>query len=268
MSGKTVWHGLRVRIGVHFGMGDIRKDPVSLGYDYYGTVVNTGARIEGVGHGGQTLISDSVFDLLPSGFAKSTNSVIISLGPQPLRGLDQPIKLFQITPADLQGRRFPALRLHIENDTDVSSMTETATATGTNNTESADDIVGRICGSKQFTGIHPDELLDRYQNFLANFGPTTDKYKASVITKLAESWGFEKASKTVNNGGQGRTRLLVSLIAKVTKAFQVSQKTQRRRRTNVSYSRNVESVAGKSLHRTEFGSVSDTNSKYAVQAFR
>ena len=49
---SSVWNGLRVRVGVHFGHGDIKLDPVSQGYDYYGTVVNTAARVEGVAHGG------------------------------------------------------------------------------------------------------------------------------------------------------------------------------------------------------------------------
>ena len=35
-----------MRVGIHYGSGEIKFDPVSLGYDYYGTVVNTAARIE------------------------------------------------------------------------------------------------------------------------------------------------------------------------------------------------------------------------------
>eukprot|EP00388_Colpodella_angusta_P034503 GDKK01032749.1.p1 GENE.GDKK01032749.1~~GDKK01032749.1.p1 ORF type:complete len:422 (+),score=49.03 GDKK01032749.1:171-1268(+) len=215
------WHGVRVRIGVHYGMGDIRKDPVSLGFDYYGTVVNTAARVEGVGHGGQTLLTDSVFEQLPPGFTEKTKTIIVSLGPQPLRGLDAPIHLYQAVPIKLQARRFPALRLHVEKDTEESSMTETATtATGTTTmTETPEGLAGRLCASKQFAGVAPEEIMDRYNYFLATFGPIKDKYQATVITKLAESWGFEKAAKVVNAGGVGRTRLLVSLIAKVTKAY-------------------------------------------------
>ena len=53
----AVWNGLRVRIGMHYGYGDIKLDPTTKGYDYYGTVVNTAARIESVCHGGQIGIS-------------------------------------------------------------------------------------------------------------------------------------------------------------------------------------------------------------------
>ena len=51
------WNGLRVRVGIHCGYGEIRYDPVTKRYDYYGTVVNTAARIESVCHGGQIGIS-------------------------------------------------------------------------------------------------------------------------------------------------------------------------------------------------------------------
>ena len=30
-----LWNGLRVRIGIHFGRGDITYDTVTKGYDYY-----------------------------------------------------------------------------------------------------------------------------------------------------------------------------------------------------------------------------------------
>eukprot|EP00667_Euglena_gracilis_P002119 EG_transcript_2119 len=59
---RSCWNGLRVRVGIHYGLGDIQLDPVSQGYDYYGTVVNTAARIESVCHGGQIGVSQAVYD--------------------------------------------------------------------------------------------------------------------------------------------------------------------------------------------------------------
>ena len=38
------WRGLRVRIGLHYGKGDIAFDEVAKGYDYYGSVVNAASR--------------------------------------------------------------------------------------------------------------------------------------------------------------------------------------------------------------------------------
>eukprot|EP00668_Euglena_longa_P038063 GGOE01049033.1.p1 GENE.GGOE01049033.1~~GGOE01049033.1.p1 ORF type:complete len:592 (-),score=197.90 GGOE01049033.1:142-1746(-) len=103
------WNGLRVRIGIHFGHGDITLDPVSHGYDYYGTVVNTAARIESVCHGGQVGVSQAVHDALGGTFP---NAVWTDLGPQLLRGLTEPIHLWQVLPAgELAKRRFPPLRI-------------------------------------------------------------------------------------------------------------------------------------------------------------
>ena len=49
----ALFNGLRVRCGLHYGRCDIKYDPVTKGYDYYGPPVNTAARIESVCHGGQ-----------------------------------------------------------------------------------------------------------------------------------------------------------------------------------------------------------------------
>eukprot|EP00667_Euglena_gracilis_P009754 EG_transcript_9912 len=108
-SGPGCWNGLRVRIGIHYGLGDIKLDPVSKGYDYYGTVVNTAARIEGVCHGGQIGVSETVFTELGGSFP---GAIITDLGHQPLRGLAEPLRLYQVLPEGaLSERRFPPLRI-------------------------------------------------------------------------------------------------------------------------------------------------------------
>ena len=43
-----------MRIGLHLGEAEERAG------DYFGPVVNTTARVEAAGHGGQTLITDAV----------------------------------------------------------------------------------------------------------------------------------------------------------------------------------------------------------------
>ena len=54
--GRAVWPGpaLHVRMGIHMGEAEERNG------DYFGTVVNTAARVEAAGHGGQVLITDPV----------------------------------------------------------------------------------------------------------------------------------------------------------------------------------------------------------------
>src|SRR5262249_45683199 len=54
------WPGelaLRVRIAVHTGEADLRA------HDYYGPAVNRCARLRGVAHGGQTLLSQATCEL-------------------------------------------------------------------------------------------------------------------------------------------------------------------------------------------------------------
>ena len=97
------WHGLRVRVGMHYGMGDIKLDPVSFGYDYYGTVVNTAARVESACHGGQIGTTQEVFNALKG---RLPGVHWTDLGLQPLRGLSEPIHIFQALPSGpLSSRR-------------------------------------------------------------------------------------------------------------------------------------------------------------------
>jgi class 3 adenylate cyclase len=111
MGDVSLWNGIRVRVGVHFGYGSIVKDDVTHGYDYYGTVVNTAARVESVGHGGQILISEAVLENIDAAELKAMAVKITPLGDQPLRGLDEPVALTQLIPTTFTLRSFPPLRL-------------------------------------------------------------------------------------------------------------------------------------------------------------
>ncbi|EFC40540.1 predicted protein [Naegleria gruberi] len=50
---ELIWNGLRVRIGLHFGQAEQIFDKTMRRPDYYGTTINTSARIEAAAHGGQ-----------------------------------------------------------------------------------------------------------------------------------------------------------------------------------------------------------------------
>ena len=117
-----IWGGIRVRVGMDYGFASVRLDPMSQGYDYYGNIVNTAARVEGVGHGGQTLITNNV-----RAVTNVTEGIIyIELGEQHLRGLTDAVVLIRLLPQTLASRTFPALRLDVEVVVD-----DTTTATGT-----------------------------------------------------------------------------------------------------------------------------------------
>eukprot|EP00668_Euglena_longa_P009164 GGOE01011057.1.p1 GENE.GGOE01011057.1~~GGOE01011057.1.p1 ORF type:complete len:580 (-),score=178.53 GGOE01011057.1:387-2003(-) len=104
----TGWNGLRVRVGIDYGTGEVYLDPVSKGYDYYGTVVNTAARVETVCHGGQIGVTQAVHDALNGEFPGAS---MTDLGEQILRGLSEPVHLYQLLPLELTMRTFPPLRL-------------------------------------------------------------------------------------------------------------------------------------------------------------
>ena len=83
--GGAVWPGpaLRVRMGLHLGEAEER------GGDYFGPAVNTAARVEAAGHGGQVLITD------PVRVAAAVGDVT-DLGVRHLRDVAEPLRLFQL----------------------------------------------------------------------------------------------------------------------------------------------------------------------------
>ena len=80
-------------MGLHLGEAEER------GGDYFGPVVNTAARVEAAGHGGQVLLTE------PVRIAASVTDVR-DLGVRSLRDVAEPMRLFQ-----LGAGTFPALRV-------------------------------------------------------------------------------------------------------------------------------------------------------------
>ena len=91
---------LRVRIALHTGAADWRAG------DYYGSAVNRCARVRGLAHGGQTLLSQATAELirddLPAGLR------LVELGTYPLKGLSRPETVYQLWLPDLPND-FPLL---------------------------------------------------------------------------------------------------------------------------------------------------------------
>ena len=91
---------IQVRIGVHTGEAQLREG------DYYGSAVNRCARLRGIGHGGQVLLSEAttalVRDNLPPGAA------LLDLGTHRLKDLTRPEHVSQLVAPHLPAE-FPAL---------------------------------------------------------------------------------------------------------------------------------------------------------------
>jgi len=103
--GDEVWPAetgpLEIRIGLHSGESQERAG------DYYGSTVNTAARVMDLGHGGQVLLSEvTVLLLRGQGLADITFG---DLGVHQLKGLAQPERIYQLNHPDL-AYEFPPLR--------------------------------------------------------------------------------------------------------------------------------------------------------------
>jgi class 3 adenylate cyclase len=61
---RVLFKGLRVRMGVHVGTPRILRDPMTRRVEYIGPVVNAAARITALTHGGQIVLSETVYSKL------------------------------------------------------------------------------------------------------------------------------------------------------------------------------------------------------------
>ena len=91
-----------VRMAIHTGEADLRDG------DYYGRDVNRCARLRASAHGGQILVSQTVFDLVQESVPDSAS--LKELGMLQLQSLQRPERVYQVVHPDLP-ELFPPLRL-------------------------------------------------------------------------------------------------------------------------------------------------------------
>lgn len=92
---------IHIRAGIHTGNAQLRDG------DYFGSAVNRAARLMGIGHGGQVLLSGITAGLLDGRLP--TGASLLDLGDHRLRGLSRPERVFQLAAAGLP-TSFPPLR--------------------------------------------------------------------------------------------------------------------------------------------------------------
>jgi len=78
----------RVRMGIHTGVAELRDG------DYFGSPVNRAARLMGLAHGGQILVSHAVEELVRDSLASEVD--FLDLGEHALRDLERPERIFQV----------------------------------------------------------------------------------------------------------------------------------------------------------------------------
>ncbi|MGI9148094.1 MAG: ATP-binding protein [Chloroflexota bacterium] len=91
---------LRVRMALHTGKAEYRAG------DYYGSDVNRCARLRGLAHGGQVLVSDLTTRLVQGNLP--VMATLENIGEYRLRGLNEPERVFQLNHPELPGG-FPPL---------------------------------------------------------------------------------------------------------------------------------------------------------------
>jgi predicted ATPase/class 3 adenylate cyclase len=79
---------ISVRIGIHTGEAEARDG------DYYGAAVNRCARLRGIGHGGQVLLSESTTALVRDDLPAAAS--LLDLGEHRLRDLSRPERVHQL----------------------------------------------------------------------------------------------------------------------------------------------------------------------------
>ncbi len=91
----------RVRVGIHTGRPTLTEN------GYVGVALSTVARVCGVGHGGQVVVSGATKTALGSSTPEGVT--LTSLGRRRLSGLSEPVPLFQVVAEGLRAS-FPPLR--------------------------------------------------------------------------------------------------------------------------------------------------------------
>ncbi len=100
---RTLFLGLRVRMGVHYGEPIVKEDPVTHRADYFGPVVNLAARVGACGHGGQVVVSEQAMTLV-RGQEDQLQATVKPLGEHSVKGIRQPVTLYEVLPKSLAAR--------------------------------------------------------------------------------------------------------------------------------------------------------------------
>ena len=102
---KEVWPEgivLRVRMGIHTGEVQLRGER-----NYFGPPLNRCARLRDLAHGGQILVSPATEQLIRGSLPEGAR--LRDMGPQRMKDLSQPERVFQLSHPDLPGD-FPPLQ--------------------------------------------------------------------------------------------------------------------------------------------------------------
>ncbi|KEG07812.1 putative receptor-type adenylate cyclase [Trypanosoma grayi] len=189
---RAYWNGLRVRVGVHTGLCDIRHDEVTKGYDYYGGTANTASRTESIANGGQVLLTGAAYLALST--AEREQLDVTALGGVPLRGVPAPVETYQLNA--VPGRTFAALRLDrqdvfVHNEGDGASSSEPGSS------------VSYMSGPASFSNLV----------LVTVFGAFTPQQRLLVLKPYCERWSVRLPPRASSVSDDEYCRLLLSRLS-------------------------------------------------------
>jgi len=184
------WPGppIKVRMGIHTGTAEER------GGDYFGPVLNRGARIMSAGHGGQILLSSVTAAALASEAASSLKD----LGRHHLKDLAEPEHVFEIRHPDLPvvDRPIKTMDVRRTNLPDyltsfvgrTAQLDELADLVGGNRLVSLTGVGGTgktrlaVEAARRCSGDFPDGV------WLVELAPVTNP--AFIMSTIGDTWGL------------------------------------------------------------------------------
>eukprot|EP01063_Lacrimia_lanifica_P036954 TRINITY_DN745_c0_g2_i4.p1 TRINITY_DN745_c0_g2~~TRINITY_DN745_c0_g2_i4.p1 ORF type:complete len:1210 (+),score=339.19 TRINITY_DN745_c0_g2_i4:57-3686(+) len=94
------WNGIRVRVGINFGLAEVVEERGRI--DYFGPVVNVAARVEGQCVPGAVCVTDAV--LAAMSLEDVGDPVAIDMGERELKGVKDAMRLRLLVPAEMTAR--------------------------------------------------------------------------------------------------------------------------------------------------------------------
>ncbi|MFP5327217.1 MAG: ATP-binding protein, partial [Acidimicrobiia bacterium] len=102
---REPWPGaldLRTRMALHTGKAELRDEG-----NYVGSAISRCGRLRSLAHGGQTIVSATTYELVSDALPEGVKAR--DLGLHEIRGVDRPLRIYQLDHAELD-RTFPPLR--------------------------------------------------------------------------------------------------------------------------------------------------------------
>ncbi|KEG11949.1 receptor-type adenylate cyclase [Trypanosoma grayi] len=231
---RGYWNGLRVRVGVHTGLSDIRHDEVTKGYDYYGGTSNMAARTESVANGGQVLLTRAAYKALSTAEREQLN--VTAFGIVPLRGVPKPVEMFQLNA--VPGRTFAALRLDREEFLDMDE-------------DGAESEVESSAKGGAMSA-HQSPIAALLTDF---FMPLPESQRWKVLQTMCERWNVAVPSKKSGSVKDACLEMVGRLAVKLTRVTERRAELLRGEQ-DVGVGTFLGSIGGNGANRAGGGSVS------------